>query len=227
MPLSPTTLVRLPFPSTSQTLLTNADVYSNENGITPTNPIVPADTVAYLHKLSTLAHSLGMSVGIKNCIEILGPIFNDVDFAISEECVQYKNCTAYANFTTAPYEGATAKPVFEVEYIYNYTYNGRWSDAGVALSPKNFKYTNPAFPGIRDEALRKVLCSLDQEGATLDKPWLKINSIIKTLDLDGFIMFCDGRVERTRVKDVGQKQSWVRERAVRRAVEWRRELEGS
>jgi hypothetical protein len=170
-----------------------------------------------------------MSVGIKNCIEILGDIFKDVDFAISEECVQYKNCTAYANFTTAPAPGLEPKPVFEVEYIYNYTYNGRWSDEGKALTPKNFKYTNPAFPGLKDEALRKVLCSLDQPGATLEKPYLKINSILKTLDLDGFIMFCDGRAEKTKTKNVGQKQSWVREQAVRRAQEWtaRAALEGS
>ncbi|ORX92936.1 glycoside hydrolase superfamily, partial [Clohesyomyces aquaticus] len=92
----------------------NVDVYSNENGFKPA--IVPDDTVKYLHKVSAYARSLNMSVGIKNCIEILGPIFDDVDFAISEQCVQYLNCTAYANFTTAPHAGAIGKPVFEVEY---------------------------------------------------------------------------------------------------------------
>ncbi|KAF1948142.1 hypothetical protein CC80DRAFT_392549, partial [Byssothecium circinans] len=92
----------------------NVDVYSNDHGFSP--EITPGDTVAYLHKISTYARSKGMSVGIKNCIEILGDIFPDVDFAISEECVQYVNCTAYANFTTAPRPGTEGKPVFEVEY---------------------------------------------------------------------------------------------------------------
>ncbi|KAF2870246.1 glycoside hydrolase superfamily, partial [Massariosphaeria phaeospora] len=92
----------------------NVDVYSNDNGFQPL--ITPGDTVAYLHKISAYARSKGMSVGIKNCIEILGDIFDDVDFAISEECVQYLNCTAYANFTTAPRAGTEGKPVFEVEY---------------------------------------------------------------------------------------------------------------
>ncbi|KAF2269701.1 family 114 glycoside hydrolase, partial [Lojkania enalia] len=92
----------------------NVDVYSNDNGFTP--EITPGDTVTYLHKISEYARSLGMSVGIKNCIEILGDIFDDVDFAISEECVQYLNCTAYSNFTTAPSPGKEGKPVFEVEY---------------------------------------------------------------------------------------------------------------
>jgi len=202
--------------------LTEIDVYSNENGFTPA--IEPKDTVAYLHKISTLSRSLGMSVGIKNCIEILGDIFPDVDFAISEECVQYKNCTAYANFTTAPHKDAIAKPVFEVEYI-NYTYSGRWSEEGVALSPNNFRYTNPAFPGLKDEALRKVLCNLNEPGASLQNPYLKLNTIIKTLELDGFVMFCDGRVERTRTKDVGQRQSYVRERAVQRVRNHMRRVE--
>ncbi|KAF2713497.1 glycoside hydrolase family 114 protein [Pleomassaria siparia CBS 279.74] len=194
----------------------NVDVYSNDNGFSPA--IVPADTVAYLHLVSEYARSKGMSVGIKNCVEILGDIFPDVDFAISEECVQYKNCTAYANFTTAPSPTTIGKPVFEVEYV-DYTYSGRWSDQGVALSPELFKTSNKNFPGLNDEKLRRKLCNLDEPGASLETPYLKINTIIKTLDLNGFIMFCDGRVEKTRTKDVnkgGVRRSWSREKIWRR-----------
>jgi hypothetical protein len=43
-----------------------ADVYSNNNGFSP--PMVPADTVAYLHKVSEYARRKGMSVGIKDCV---------------------------------------------------------------------------------------------------------------------------------------------------------------
>lgn len=142
-----------------------------------------------------------MSVGIKNCIEILGDIFDDVDFAISEQCVQYLNCTAYANFTTAPRPGTSPKPVFEVEYV-NYTYSGKWSDEGVALDPTKFKTNNVDFPGLTNEKLRRKLCNLDEKNVTLDKPYLKINTVIKTLALDGFVMFCDGSAERTKTKDV-------------------------
>jgi hypothetical protein len=189
-------------------------VYSNTNGFQPA--IVPDDTIKYLHQVSQYAHSKGLSVGIKNCVEILGDIFPDVDFAISEECVQYKNCTAYANFTTAPRAGLEGKPVFEVEYV-DYTYSGKWSDEGVALQPELFKTSNKNFPGLKNEVLRRKLCNLDEEGVTLDKPYLKINTIIKTLDLDGFVMFCDGRVEKTKTKDVGKKgekvrRSWSREK---------------
>ncbi|KAF2193910.1 glycoside hydrolase family 114 protein [Zopfia rhizophila CBS 207.26] len=203
----------------------NVDVYSNDPGFNP--PIEPGDTVKYLHKVSEYARNKGMSVGIKNCIEILGDIFYDVDFAISEECVQYKNCTAYSNFTTAPQPGTEAKPVFEVEYV-NYTYSGEWSNEGVALQPELFKTRNVNFPGLTDEKLRRKLCNLDEPGASLDKPYLKINTIIKTLDLDGFIMFCDGTAERTKTKDVSQRggggggsnmktrRSWVREQQWRK-----------
>ncbi|KAF2279764.1 uncharacterized protein EI97DRAFT_440057 [Westerdykella ornata] len=200
----------------------NVDVYSNDNGFTP--EITPGDTVAYLHKISAYARNKGMSVGIKNCIEILGDIFPDVDFAISEECVQWLNCTAYANFTTAPRAGLEGKPVFEVEYV-NYTYTGGWSDQGVALNPSKFRLTNVNFPGLKDEKLRRKLCNLDEEGASLEKPFLKINSIIKTLELDGFVMFCDGSAEITKTKSVDRamagksgivRRSWARERMWRR-----------
>lgn len=176
----------------------------------------------YLHKVSAYARNLGMSVGIKNCIEILGDIFDDVDFAISEQCVQYQNCTAYSNFTTAPAPGKVGKPVFEVEYV-NYTYTGEWTDDGVALQPNLFQTSNTDFPTLHNEALRRKLCNLDLPGVTLEKPYLKINTIIKTLDLNGFVMFCDGNATITRTKDVGQrrpgspgkisaaKRSWARE----------------
>lgn len=183
--------------------VSRTDVYSNDNGFTP--EIVPGDTVAYLHKVSAYARSKGMSVGIKNCIEILGDIFDDVDFAISEECVQYQNCTAYSNFTTAPRPNTEAKPVFEVEYV-NYTYTGEWSDDGVALDPSLFRTRNVNFPGLTNESLRRKLCNLDQPGVTLESPYLKINTIIKTLELNGFIMFCDGSAEMTKTKDVGQRR---------------------
>jgi hypothetical protein len=196
-----------------------ADVYSNGNGFKPA--IVPGDSVAYLHKVSEYARSLGMSVGIKNCVDILGAIFDDVDFAISEQCVQYTNqCNAYSNFTTAPRPGAEGKAVFEVEYV-NYTYLGSWSDDGVALEPKKIKTSNVDYPGLHDEELRRALCNLNQPNATLANPYLKINTVIKTLDLDGFVMYCDGSVARTQTKDVGQRKnekdsvvrrSWVRQK---------------
>lgn len=205
----------------------NVDVYSNDHGFTP--EILPSDTVSYLSEVSKYSRAAGMSVGIKNCIEILGDIFPSVDFAISEECVQYLNCTVYSNFTTAPRPGTIGKPVFEVEYV-NYTYSGRWNNQGVALQPELFKTNNVNFPGLTNEKLRRKLCNLDEPGVTLDKPYLGINTIIKTLDLDGFIMFCDGKVEKTRTKDVNQRgkrgqedmrngylrRSWSREKSWRR-----------
>ncbi|KAF1965125.1 hypothetical protein BU23DRAFT_575100 [Bimuria novae-zelandiae CBS 107.79] len=177
----------------------NVDVYSNDNGFKP--DILPSDTVAYLHKISEYARLKGMSVGIKTCIEILGDIFDDVDFAISEECVQYLNCTVYSNFTTAPRPNSIGKPVFEVEYV-NYTYSGGWSDDGVALDPTQIRTNNVNFPELTNEKLRRKLCNQDKSGVTLDKPYLKINTVIKTLELDGFAMYCDGSVEKTNTKNV-------------------------
>ncbi|KAK3214739.1 hypothetical protein GRF29_19g1174617 [Pseudopithomyces chartarum] len=205
----------------------NVDVYSNDNGFKP--DILPSDTITYLHKISEYARSKGMSVGIKNCIEILGNIFDDVDFAISEECVQYLNCTVYSNFTTAPRPDTIGKPVFEVEYV-NYTYNGGWSDQGVALDPTKIRTKNVNFPNLTNEKLRRKLCNLDEPGVTLDNPYLKINTVIKTLDLDGFAMYCDGSVEKTNTKDVegqngprsGDQQVGKNRRSWSRELMWRK-----
>lgn len=166
-----------------------------------------------------------MSVGIKNCIEILGDIFDDVDFAISEECVQYLNCTVYSNFTTAPRADTIGKPVFEVEYL-NYTYSGGWSNQGVALDPTKFRTNNVNFPGLTNEKLRRKLCNLDEPGVSLDKPYLKINTVIKTLDLDGFAMYCDGSAEKTKTKDVeGQNGPRIEDSQVgKNRRSWSREL---
>lgn len=103
----------------------------------------------------------------------------------------------------------------------DYTYAGKWSELGVALQPELFKTSNKNFPGLKDVELRRKLCNLDEPGASVETPYLKINTIIKTLDLDGFVMFCDGRVERTRTKDVGKRAGRVR-RSWSREMIWRR-----
>ena len=71
-----------------------------------------------------------------------------------------------------------------------------------------------------------MLFRSDEPGASLENPYLKINTIIKTLDLDGFVMFCDGSAEKTKTKDVDKqrgkndprlnRRSWVREQLWRK-----------
>jgi hypothetical protein len=73
-------------------------------------PLTFNDQIAYNTQLANLAHSLGMSIGLKNDINqtaALQPVF---DWALSEQCFQYGECGFFAPFTQA------GKAVFEVEY---------------------------------------------------------------------------------------------------------------
>jgi hypothetical protein len=84
----------------------NVDGYSNDSGFALTS----ADQLAYNQMLAGLAHARGLSVGLKNDVEqarTLEPFF---DFAVNEQCAQYKECTMLAPFLNA------GKAVLHAEY---------------------------------------------------------------------------------------------------------------
>ena len=84
----------------------NVDGYSNDTGF----PLTGADQRAYNTMLAGLAHARGLSVGLKNDVEqarALQPFF---DFAVNEQCRQYKECGRYRPFLRA------GKAVFNAEY---------------------------------------------------------------------------------------------------------------
>ena len=65
--------------------------------------------------LSRIAHAHGLAVGLKNDLGQLSALEPRFDFAINEQCFQYRECTnnpqpGYRVFTQA------GKPVFQVEY---------------------------------------------------------------------------------------------------------------
>lgn len=84
----------------------NVDGYGHDTGF----PLTKDHSIAFVRWLATEAHARGLSVGLKNGIEILAQVGPQVDWAISEQCVEYKECSAFKSFI------ATGKPVFHVEY---------------------------------------------------------------------------------------------------------------
>jgi hypothetical protein len=83
------------------------EVWSNNSGF----PLTLADNNAFQQAISDMAHSLGMSVGLKgNNTEagILEPLF---DWALTEQCWEFSECD---NFQTSFL--AKGKAVFNVEY---------------------------------------------------------------------------------------------------------------
>lgn len=84
----------------------NVDGYENDTGF----PLTAADQLTFNTDLAAVAHSYGLSVGLKNDIDQLAQLESTFDFAINEQCFQYKECDAYDGWTAA------GKAVVEVEY---------------------------------------------------------------------------------------------------------------
>lgn len=84
------------------------DVDSRSND--PGTGITAAEQQAFIRDLAATAHGLGLSFGLKNDLEEIDQLLDDVDFAINEECFAYDECDALAPFTGA------GKAVFQTEY---------------------------------------------------------------------------------------------------------------
>ena len=84
----------------------NVDGYSNQTGF----PLTADDQLAFDHWLASKAHAHGLAVGLKNTPSLASQLEPSFDFAIVEQCVQYRECGSFA-----PFLGAD-KPVLDIEY---------------------------------------------------------------------------------------------------------------
>ena len=84
----------------------NIDGYSNSTGF----PLTAADQLAFNEWIATTAHSLGLSVGLKNDVDQTAQLEPFFDWALNEQCNQYSECGTEAVFTQAN------KAVFNAEY---------------------------------------------------------------------------------------------------------------
>lgn len=84
----------------------NVDAYANDSGF----PLTAGDQLLYNRRVADLAHRVGLAVGLKNDVEQAAALVGVMDFAVNEECAEYRECEALAVFTAA------GKPVFHAEY---------------------------------------------------------------------------------------------------------------
>ncbi len=73
-------------------------------------PLTAAEQLTYNEWLANTAHSLGLSIALKNDRQQAAELEPYFDFALDEECFQSEECGKLEPFTTA------GKAVFEVEY---------------------------------------------------------------------------------------------------------------
>lgn len=85
----------------------NVDGYANDSGF----PLTEADQLDYNQFLAAEAHARGLSVGLKNALELVPKLLPHFDWALNEECLSYKECALLAPFIQAQ------KAVFHVEYV--------------------------------------------------------------------------------------------------------------
>ncbi len=84
----------------------NVDGYSNQTGF----PLTRADQLRFDRWLAGAAHEHGLAVGLKNTLGLAGRLAADFDFALVEQCFQYRECSLTRPFTDA------GKPVVVIEY---------------------------------------------------------------------------------------------------------------
>jgi len=84
----------------------NIDGYENPTGF----PLTSQDQISYNTFLSTQAHARGLSIGLKNDVDQVNDLLPYFDWALDEQCFQYKECSKLVPFING------GKAVFEVEY---------------------------------------------------------------------------------------------------------------
>jgi hypothetical protein len=85
----------------------NVDGYANKTGF----PLTAADQKNYLKFLAAEAHGRGLSIGLKNTLDLAADVEGDFDWALNEECIEHNECDKLAVFIAAN------KAVFNAEYI--------------------------------------------------------------------------------------------------------------
>jgi len=84
----------------------NIEGYTNKTGF----PLAGADQLRYNRWFANQAHKRGLSVALKNDLGQVKALLPSFDFAIVEECFQYKECGKAVPFVSA------GKAVLETEY---------------------------------------------------------------------------------------------------------------
>jgi hypothetical protein len=85
----------------------NIDGYTNDSGF----PLTENDQISYNVDLANFSHSLGMQIGLKNALKMANKMTPYYDFAINEQCQEYKECHYYDESFVK-----SKKPVFHIEY---------------------------------------------------------------------------------------------------------------
>lgn len=121
----------------------NVDGYTNNPGFSFT----AIDQLDYNIWLASEAHKQGLSIGLKNNLDQVSDLVSHYDFAVNEQCFQYKECALLTPFIDAE------KPVFNAEYKKIYINDQDARDA-LCLDANNRKFSTLILPLALDDSYR-------------------------------------------------------------------------
>ncbi|MEU8118091.1 endo alpha-1,4 polygalactosaminidase [Spirillospora sp. NPDC049024] len=84
----------------------NVDAYQNDSGFA----LTARHQIAFNRMLARVAHQKGLAIGLKNDLDQIPSLVKNFDFAVNEQCAEYRECAALKPFIAA------GKPVFHAEY---------------------------------------------------------------------------------------------------------------
>ncbi len=84
----------------------NVNGYENDTGF----PLTAQEQIQFNLFIAQTAHSLGLSVGLKNDIDQIPELLPYFDWALNEQCFEYQECSTLLPFIQS------GKAVFEIEY---------------------------------------------------------------------------------------------------------------
>lgn len=157
----------------------NVDGYANNNGI----GLTKEGAVDYIKFLAKEARSHNMAIGLKNAAEIIDDVLDVVDFSVNEQCAQYGECATFAKFIKA------GKPVFQIEYP---------NDGSNDNSKKR------SAGQIEERAALSSAATKTCQSMESSNLW-GFSTVIKNMDLDGWVQYCDGNTFSTKTLGGGGK----------------------
>ncbi len=84
----------------------NVDAYQNNSGF----PLTADDQIVFNKMIANEAHNRGLSVALKNALELIPDLVDDFNFAVNEQCEQFNECDLLDPFIVQN------KAVFQAEY---------------------------------------------------------------------------------------------------------------
>ncbi|KAJ9134402.1 hypothetical protein NKR19_g8670 [Coniochaeta hoffmannii] len=126
-------------------------------------------SVAFVQNMARVAHENNIGIGLKNALEILGRVQGSVEFAVNEQCVEQKECSSYSTFVQT-------KPVFHIEYLPG-AENSHTPISNTTTQCTRYNEGTPQAPNLVDITA--------------------LSTVIKNMDLDGWVEFCDTTVKET------------------------------